>query len=254
MSSEQIDESLKEENADEMKTDGTDLLTDVIRSCAQEKEWSLMSMMDKFLSALKGQGRKCRFATIQRMEAILISMAEKGKPMGATELMNSVIFSHLFDDCNDAKREFYRLFRIIRSTGVVKETYIDGRKYYELAVPIQLPDDLYSQREYVPLNLRPILHNFRRIVKLRVLIQTYNLHSLGHAMLAELTTTRNYLENIATTASARREEIIFELKKSVDLLIKVYRDYAESGSLVSIEVEAFENLEKRLQELYRTFS
>jgi hypothetical protein len=179
-------------------------------------------------------------------------MAGKGRPVRPFEIRDQVRWDPSFSQIQDAKREVMRVLKLLKRLGVVEKA---GEGCYSLTLPIALPEDFYTKPnlpKYIPEKVKPVVQVWGRIFKLRALQRAYCISTLGHAIFHELVELRIILENIRTSGSRERMEIISELVDRINSLGDVYIEYARRGVMPKEEGEEFRGLEEGVERLYRT--
>jgi hypothetical protein len=216
-----------------------------------------LSFYEEVKRRLKEKKMHATLETLEKCQAMLLVFLEKGRPMRPYELIDSLIFNPAYAKCKDARRMvFYILEKLLR-IGVLEKTAYAGREgFYQLATSF---GEVKPQRwkgisvsHITDPMVKPLLVGWKKAFELRNIIKLWNIPSLAHAMVWEISSLLRYVDTLKEESSTEGGELLDSLERNLRSLLEEYLAFAEDGKLSPREAEIFYTCSRKIKELSKS--
>jgi len=221
-------------------------------SAEQDFSTVFLSLYEEMKRRFRERGMHATIQTLEKCQSMLLVFLEKGRPMRPYEVVDALLFNPAFSQCKDARRMVFYIMEKLLEVELIERVKINGRDgYYQIAeTPIEIPPRPKTKKisQITDPRVKPLLARWKKIFELRNIIKLWNIPSLAHAIVYELTSLLQYIWKLEEDSNEEGQARLKEVKADISLLIEAYAEYGSGGTLPENENKVFHACGERIQE------
>jgi hypothetical protein len=208
-----------------------------------------LSLYEEMKGRFKEEGVHATIQTLEKCQAMLLVLLEKGRPMRPYELVDALLFNPAYARCKDARRMVFYTMEKLLGIGLIERVEVKGRGgYYRIAMPypeVKTPrPGAVEVSQITDPRVKPLLSGWKKVFELRSIIRLWGLPSLAHAMVYEASSLLNYLDLLKGQSNGEGRARLESIEGDLKALMEEYAAFARTGGLSEREARLFHRCEE----------